>query len=319
MNEDDKDKTDIENKEEEVKSEENQSEGESPQNDTQTQESSTSTTDNNEIQAEAQLGVEEKKEHEVIHKKDGRLHIYVRQDKYKGELKSKNWVGRLYIDGKQKISSSGTPNLDDAIPILEKWFDDVHANKGKEEKTSAETTDITTSEQPSTTPEPTTPPVVETPKATETAPAESVVTPLENKETSESKTSSSILEKFKNIKFKKPSFGKKDSSPKIVASGKSNFKQKIENDDNYSIGEFIGLLKLNSRGSKTFREIFSDLEKKHKGTFHDATSLSNAKLVDFLQEMIEREIIIHPEIINGKWCEIDTIQDLEIAKKMFKD
>ena len=40
--------------------------------------------------------------HQVIHKKDGRLHIYVRQDKYKGELKSKNWVGRLYIDGKQK-------------------------------------------------------------------------------------------------------------------------------------------------------------------------------------------------------------------------
>ena len=49
-------------------------------------------------------------EHQVIHKKDGRLHIYVRQDKYKGELKSKNWVGRLYIDGKQKISSSGTQN-----------------------------------------------------------------------------------------------------------------------------------------------------------------------------------------------------------------
>ena len=63
--------------------------------------------------------------HQVIHKKDGRLHIYVRQDKYKGELKSKNWVGRLYIDGKQKISSSGTTNLDEAIPILEKWFDDV--------------------------------------------------------------------------------------------------------------------------------------------------------------------------------------------------
>ena len=70
-------------------------------------------------------------EHQVIHKKDGRLHIYVRQDKYKGELKSKNWVGRLYIDGKQKISSSGTPNLDEAIPILEKWFDDIHAERDR--------------------------------------------------------------------------------------------------------------------------------------------------------------------------------------------
>ena len=60
---------------------------------------------------------------QLIHKKNGRLHIYVRQDKYKGELKSKNWVGRLYINGKQKISSSGTKNLDEAIPILEKWYD----------------------------------------------------------------------------------------------------------------------------------------------------------------------------------------------------
>ena len=72
--------------------------------------------------------------HQVIHKKDGRLHIYVRQDKYKGELKSKNWVGRLYIDGKQKISSSGTTNLDEAIPILEKWFDDVHAESERLKK-----------------------------------------------------------------------------------------------------------------------------------------------------------------------------------------
>ncbi len=72
--------------------------------------------------------------HQVIHKKDGRLHIYVRQDKYKGELKSKNWVGRLYIDGKQKISSSGTTNLDEAIPILEKWFDDVQAESERLKK-----------------------------------------------------------------------------------------------------------------------------------------------------------------------------------------
>ena len=75
-----------------------------------------------------------KNDHQVIHKKDGRLHIYVRQDKYKGELKSKNWVGRLYIDGKQKISSSGTQNLDEAIPILEKWFDDIHAESERLKK-----------------------------------------------------------------------------------------------------------------------------------------------------------------------------------------
>ena len=62
---------------------------------------------------------------ETIHRKDGRLHIYVRQDKYKGELKSHNWVGRAYVNGKQKVSSSGTTNIEEAIPILEKWYDDL--------------------------------------------------------------------------------------------------------------------------------------------------------------------------------------------------
>ena len=66
---------------------------------------------------------------ETIHKKNGRLHIYVRQDKYKGELKSHNWVGRTYINGKQKVISSGTTNLEEAIPILEKWFDDLQVQK----------------------------------------------------------------------------------------------------------------------------------------------------------------------------------------------
>ena len=66
---------------------------------------------------------------ETIHKKNGRLHIYVRQDKYKGELKSHNWVGRTYINGKQKVISSGTTNLEEAIPILEKWFDELQLQK----------------------------------------------------------------------------------------------------------------------------------------------------------------------------------------------
>jgi type IV pilus assembly protein PilN len=66
---------------------------------------------------------------ETIHKKDGRLHIYVRQDKYKGELKSHNWVGRTYINGKQKVISSGTTNLEEAISILEKWFDELQLQK----------------------------------------------------------------------------------------------------------------------------------------------------------------------------------------------
>ena len=171
---------------------------------------------------------EEKKEHEVIHKKDGRLHIYVRQDKYKGELKSKNWVGRLYIDGKQKISSSGTPNLDEAIPILEKWFDDVHAQKEKEK--DQKNLEQTTTAQETSPPQQTTAPEVETVSPTEVvqqnvapikeATVESQKTITQEKETN---IASSFLDKVKNIKLKNPEFGKKDSTEKVSNIAKGNF------------------------------------------------------------------------------------------------
>ena len=162
-------------------------------------------------------------EHQVIHKKDGRLHIYIRQDKYKGELKSKNWVGRLYIDGKQKISSSGTPNLDEAIPILEKWFDDIHAESEKQKKLAeeaqqnqqpgAEQTVTETTAEEKTAPAATTPASpevisqninkVEEPAVKEQVNINNEVV-NEPGETTKSKVSN-ILGKFKNLKFKKPS------------------------------------------------------------------------------------------------------------------
>ena len=62
---------------------------------------------------------------EIIKAKNGKLHIYVRQDTYKGKLKSENWVGRTFFQGKQKVISSGTKNLEEAKIILEKWYDDL--------------------------------------------------------------------------------------------------------------------------------------------------------------------------------------------------
>ena len=256
----DEDKDNI-NKEDEVKVDENQSKDENKPSETESSDNIENKIDNKELtQSESESSTniveepqssvqtdqetpkteETKKEHEVIHKKDGRLHIYVRQDKYKGELKSKNWVGRLYIDGKQKISSSGTPNLEEAIPILEKWFDDVHKNKDKEEQISKETveTSVTTEEQPAVTAEPTTPPKIETPKSTETTPVtekapeptptQTVSASVEDKEASETKTPSSFLDKLKNIKLKKPSFASGVKTPKISALGKGGFKSKLD-------------------------------------------------------------------------------------------
>ena len=184
----------------------------------------------------------EKSEHQVIHRKEDRLHIYVRQDKYKGELKSKNWVGRLYIDGKQKISSSGTPNLEEAIPILEKWFDDIHAQKEKEkEQKNLEQVSATQETSPS---QQTTETEVKTVNPTEVV--EQNVVPTKEAEvesqkviTQEKETNiaSSFLDKVKNIKLKKPDFGKKDSAPKISNIAKGNFRKKIESFFKSKIGK----------------------------------------------------------------------------------
>ena len=59
------------------------------------------------------------------------------------------------------------------------------------------------------------------------------------------------------------------------------------------------------------------LKKNHTGTFHKSQSLSNAYVTDMLQELINSKTHIIPVITEDKWCEIDTIEDLEIAKKLF--
>ena len=83
------------------------------------------------------------------------------------------------------------------------------------------------------------------------------------------------------------------------------------------IGEFLGLMKLSENGSKTFLDKYSELEMSHKGKFHNASSLDKAYLTDMLQELIDSGTKISPIYISGKWCEIDTPQDLAAARKLF--
>ena len=159
-----------------------------------------------------------KSSHQVIHKKEGRLHIYVRQDKYKGELKSKNWVGRLYINGKQKISSSGTANLDEAIQILEKWFDDVHEESERLKNENNLTKNINQ-------------------EATESSPTDTLSNNQINNQAQEQTTTqeqiknklSNIFGKIKEIKIKKPDFAKNLNKSSFNKSKVANYKSKLEN------------------------------------------------------------------------------------------
>jgi len=129
---------------------------------------------------------------ETIHKKNGRLHIYVRQDKYKGELKSHNWVGRTYINGKQKVSSSGTTNLEEAIPILEKWFDDLQIQKNEAKPEIDQSLDQKIEQKQDLPPHET-----QSIETIQSNPVEETI------QTHKKGVTIGMLEKFKNIKFSK--------------------------------------------------------------------------------------------------------------------
>ena len=87
--------------------------------------------------------------------------------------------------------------------------------------------------------------------------------------------------------------------------------------ENEKIGECLGLMKFSRKASKVFLDKYSELETSHKGKFHNAPSLEKALISDMLQELIVSGIRISPIYVNGKWCEIDTLQDLQIARKLF--
>jgi len=89
--------------------------------------------------------------------------------------------------------------------------------------------------------------------------------------------------------------------------------------ENEKIGECLGLMKFSRKASKVFLDKYSELEISHQGKFHNAPSLEKALISDMIQELIDSEINVEPIYVSGKWCEIDTPQDLEIARKIFEE
>lgn len=134
--------------------------------------------------------------------KNGRLHIYVRQDMYKGKLKSENWVGRTFLDKKQRVFSSGTKNFEEAKVILEKWYDDLES--GVLDQKNEENTQV--SEIPSDSTPAQVAPLEPDNKVAENTVIEKIIKPEED-----GAKSSSILDKIKNAKFGLSFFKKTNS------------------------------------------------------------------------------------------------------------
>ena len=88
---------------------------------------------------------------------------------------------------------------------------------------------------------------------------------------------------------------------------------------NSNVGEFLGTMRLSSKCSSLFLKRFSELKESHAGTFHNSPSLKQSILNDMIQELIDLGINVEPIMISEKWCEIDTPQDIDFARKIFKN
>ena len=118
----------------------------------------------------------------------------------------------------------------------------------------------------------------------------------------------------------KQSYEKRSDNPAMLAdfislnNGKITkfFTELDEESVNFDeVVEFIGLMKLSSNASGVFLKQYLAMEELSK------KSVEKLKIIGFLEDL--RKTGVNASIFNVKdrWCEIDTGQDLEIARKIF--
>lgn len=84
-------------------------------------------------------------------------------------------------------------------------------------------------------------------------------------------------------------------------------------------GEFIGMMKMTSRGCAILKEHYRRAKLLYDGKpFQRAQEFRNAYLTDILQDMADLGVPIHCEIIGSKWKEIDTVEDFRKAEESLR-
>ena len=84
-------------------------------------------------------------------------------------------------------------------------------------------------------------------------------------------------------------------------------------------GEFIGMIKLNNRGTEIFKKHFYRVKKTYWGKpFQRAKIFQKAYLTDMIQELVDNGVKVHCVIIERGWKEIDTVEDYKKALIEFK-
>lgn len=74
--------------------------------------------------------------------------------------------------------------------------------------------------------------------------------------------------------------------------------------------EFIGMALFSERGVEQVKAIYHELQRRYSGRpFHEAATLEQASLSDFLQELIDRDMEVAALDIYKGWMEVDTFED----------
>ena len=85
-------------------------------------------------------------------------------------------------------------------------------------------------------------------------------------------------------------------------------------------GEFIGVMKLSRAGAGDFLRAFELAERAYGGgQFREGRSFQKAYLIDLLAEMLEQGSEMQRENTVGGYMEIDTVQDLSMSEKWWKE
>ena len=83
-------------------------------------------------------------------------------------------------------------------------------------------------------------------------------------------------------------------------------------------GEFIGLAKFTKLGSEAMKVGYHRVAEERPSTpFQNAASLDKAYMTDMIQELVDNGSLVQSVNIEGGWMEIDTLQDLERARRLF--
>ena len=107
---------------------------------------------------------------------------------------------------------------------------------------------------------------------------------------------------------------------KMITEGDQVIRVSREIDPEKASGEFTGVIKMTKKGAQQFLEFFDRLHMTlgPDGNFDESKPFRKAYLIHQLDRMIKAGISIHHVSVPGEYHEIDTLEDYDLACRLWK-